>query len=81
VDDIIHPCTHQLLFCREILPGADHEWANLVDIANIQGLNPFAVHNLVAWKQGSYVTTFHDAVVLKNCTQTGLLFVHFSVLN
>jgi hypothetical protein len=34
-----HACTHCLLFCRDILLGIDNEWANLVDIASVQGFN------------------------------------------
>jgi hypothetical protein len=39
LDDIIHACTHWLLFFREILCGVNNEWANLADKASIQGLN------------------------------------------
>jgi hypothetical protein len=37
------PCTRHLLFCREILPCVDTGWANLVDIASVQGLNLITV--------------------------------------
>jgi hypothetical protein len=40
LDDIIHACTHRLLFRREILCGVDNEWENFVDIAYGQGSNP-----------------------------------------
>jgi hypothetical protein len=39
LDEIIHACTHRLLFCREPLRGVDTEWPNVVDIGSIQGLN------------------------------------------
>jgi hypothetical protein len=43
LDDTIPACTHRLLLCRKILCGGKNEWANLVEMASIQGLNPIAV--------------------------------------
>jgi hypothetical protein len=37
LDDISHACTHQLLFCREIVRVINNEWAN--HVASIPGLN------------------------------------------
>jgi hypothetical protein len=42
-DDIVPVCAHRLLFCRDILFGVHNDWANLVDMASVQGLNLLAV--------------------------------------
>jgi hypothetical protein len=42
VDDTNCACTHHLLFCRDILRGIGNEWANLVDMAGVQGLHVLA---------------------------------------
>jgi hypothetical protein len=39
IHDKIHACTQKLLLFREILRGIHNGWANIVDIASIQGLN------------------------------------------
>jgi hypothetical protein len=44
LDDNIHACTQHLLLFREIVRVVDNEWANLVDIASVQGLNLLTVH-------------------------------------
>jgi hypothetical protein len=43
LEDLYDSCIFSLLFCREVLCGVNNEWANLVDIASIQGLNILTV--------------------------------------
>jgi hypothetical protein len=64
LDDNIHACTHRLLFCRGILHGVSNEWATLVDIASIQGLNILTASILTASTSTSTISTYIQIVGL-----------------
>jgi hypothetical protein len=55
-----------LLLFREILRGFNNKWANLVDIASLQGVNPLTVKPGSIQKQGSYVNSLSKHYCLQN---------------